>query len=77
MRPNRDMEALARMKRVASDFEDMLNAIDAARSLILTMPQPDVTKEPKLAAVYSRAWAAIQKFAERGGEKTEPSQVAP
>lgn len=62
MRPNRDMEAIARARRVASDTEDLVNIADAARAAVLMIPPPDVTKDPKAAAAYQRLRAAIEKY---------------
>jgi len=73
MRPNREMEAITRANRVASDVHDLLAIVDAARGLLLTMPRPDVSQDPKLAAVYNRLWGAIETFT----QKTEPAKTGP
>lgn len=65
MRPNRDMEALARASKVASDLHELVDIADAARGALIMIQAPDVTKDPKGAAAYQRLRAAVEKYMDK------------
>jgi len=72
MRPNRDMETIARAQQVLDDTCDLVNVLGPARDVVLLMvPRLDMIKDPELSTAVIRLRAAIEKYVDRPSERTE------